>query len=362
MSGAPALKDIFDRARFAQVAAEMTAIHPGFDADTFLQLGTAGLDELGIMQRLRRMAESLHAAMGLDFSDAVAVLRRLAPRLGHNFVGIVPSEYVALYGRGQRHAALAALEHFTGFGTAEFAIRPFLADDLAETLAVMAGWADHADEHVRRLASEGSRPRLPWAARLDAVIADPSLTWPILDRLKTDPSPYVRRSVANHLNDLTKDHPDWVLARLAGWPLDEPDTAWIVRHALRSLIKRGDATALGLVGATGRPLVEATFSAMPSRLRLGDTLTLSAQLNSTADTAQNLVIDYAVLYVKKNGSPSRKVFKLKGCALGPGETIEVSRRQTVRDFSTRRHYPGRHAVELTVNGETVARTFFDLET
>ncbi len=361
MADAPALKEIFDRARFAAIAAEMAAIHPGFDAEAFVRRGTRDLDGLGIMQRLRRMAEALHATMDLDFPAAVAVLRRLAPRIGHNFVGIVPSEYVALYGRGQGRAALDALEHFTTFGTAEFAIRPFLADDLAGTLGAMRGWAGHENEHVRRLASEGSRPRLPWAARLDAVAADPELTWPILDRLRADPSLYVRRSVANHLNDLTKDHPGWVLDRVAVWPRDEPHTAWIVRHALRGLIKQGNPAALALVGATGRPRVDTAFTVAPARIRLGDTVTLAARLTSTAGAAQRLVIDYAVHYVKKNGGPSRKVFKLKGCTLAPGETIEISRRQTVRDFSTRAHYPGRHEVELMVNGETVARGFFDLE-
>jgi 3-methyladenine DNA glycosylase AlkC len=359
---APALKEIFDRARFREIGAAMAAIHPGFDAKRFVQAGTRDLDALGIMQRLRRMAETLHAAMGLDFAEAVAALKLLAPRIGHNFVGIVPSEYVALYGRGQGRTALDALAHFTGFGTAEFAIRPFLADDLAGTLGVMRGWAGHDDEHVRRLASEGSRPRLPWAARLDAVIADPGLTWPILDQLKTDPSLYVRRSVANHLNDLTKDHPGWVLDRVAAWPLDQPHTAWIVRHALRSLIKQGNPVALGLIGATGKPQVETRFAVTPARIRLGDTVTLEARLASTAAEAQRLVIDYAVHYVKKNGSPSRKVFKLKGCTLAPGEVLEISRRQTVRDFSTRVHYPGRHDVELLVNGETAARGFFDLKT
>jgi 3-methyladenine DNA glycosylase AlkC len=362
MTDAPALKEIFDRDRFVGIAAEMVAIHPRFDAKAFVRHGTRDLDGLGIMQRLRRMAEALHAAMDLDFSAAVAVLRRLAPRIGHNFVGIVPSEYVALYGRDQGRAALDALAHFTTFGTAEFAIRPFLGDDLAGTLAVMRRWAEHDNEHVRRLASEGSRPRLPWAPRLEAVAADPELTWPILDRLRADPSLYVRRSVANHLNDLTKDHPDWVLEHVAAWPLDEPHTAWIVRHALRSLIKQGNPLALSLVGATGKPQIDAAFSVAPARIRLGDTVTLSARLTSTAGAVQRLVIDYAVHYVKKSGGPSRKVFKLKGCTLAPGETIEISRRQTVRDFSTRLHYPGRHEVELMVNGEVAARGFFDLKT
>lgn len=360
---APALKEIFDRARFERIGAEMAAIHQGFDARRFVAIGTRDLDALGIMQRLRRMAESLHAVLDLDFPAAVAVLRDLAPRIGHNFVGIVPSEYVALYGQDQGQAALDALAYFTAFGTAEFAIRPFLQRDLAGTLAVMRGWAGHESDHVRRLASEGCRPRLPWAARLDAVAADPELTWPILDRLRQDPSLYVRKSVANHLNDLAKDHPAWVVDRLGGWPLDQGHTAWIARHALRSLIKQGDRGALGLLGAGETAQVDvAAFTVAPARIRLGDTVTLSARLTSTARAPQRLVIDYAILYVKKDGRPSRKVFKLKTCTLAPGEVLEIARRQTVRDFTTRVHYSGRHAVELLVNGDVVGRSAFDLTT
>jgi 3-methyladenine DNA glycosylase AlkC len=236
-----------------------------------------------------------------------------------------------------------------------------LRDDLHRALAIMTGWSRDADDTVRRLASEGSRPRLPWSFRLREIEADPSLAAPILDNLRADPSPYVRRSVANHLNDVTKTHPAWVLERVAQWGVDDPCTRWIVRHALRTLVKQGDAKALALLGAESAPAVTVgPFSVTPEKIVLGDTITLACELDSTAKTAQHLVVDYRIAYVKQSGATTAKVFKLKTLTLEPGQRIALSRNQSIRDFTTRTHYAGRHEVELIVNGGVVARAFFDL--
>ena len=207
---------------------------------------------------------------------------------------------------------------------------------------------------MRRLASEGSRPRLPWSFQLKNLIADPSPTAPILDALKADPSLYVRKSVANHLNDIGKDHPDLLIERVSGWDRDDRQTAWIVRHALRTLIKKGEPRALALIGTTGKADIRVdAFSVEPARIKLGDRITTKAKLVSTSMTPQRLVIDYAVHYPKKNGV-SRKVFKLKETELAPGGHCDLSISQTVKDFTTRKHNAGFHKMELMVNGEVVA--------
>jgi 3-methyladenine DNA glycosylase AlkC len=358
---APALKEIFDRRRLRQIAAQLSAVYPQFDAARFLRLASLDLDGLSIMQRLRRIAESLGAVLPQDFAKSVAILKKLAPRLNHGFVAIVLPEFVALFGQDHFKASMDALSAFTRFGSAEFAIRHFLRRDFPRTLAVMEQWAHDENEHVRRLASEGSRPRLPWSARLDALIADPSHTRVILETLKSDESETVRRSVANHLNDITKDHPAWALDLLSSWSMKDPRTAWIVRHALRSLIKKGDPRALALIGATGRPRVRVdAFAVKPRKVKLGGSTSLSCALASTARESQSLVVDYAVHYVKKSGKASRKVFKLKQLKLEPRETLAISRKIAVRNFTTRVHYAGRHEVELLVNGKSVARAWFDL--
>lgn len=359
---APALKEMFDAARFQMVAEALTALDPKFDAPRFLRLSLTGLDDLTLMQRLRRMTESLHATLPPDYGKALRRLKQLAPRIDKAFVTLVLPDYVGLYGHDDFDASMEALKFFTRFGSSEFAVREFLKRDLPRTLAVMEVWSRDEDEHVRRLACEGCRPRLPWSFQLGALIADPAPVVPILENLKTDPSLYVRKSVANHLNDITKKHPDWVMDRLADWPLETPHTAWIARQALRTLIKKGHPRALQLIGATGKPEVLVHgLSLQPATLQLGDRFTLNLSLTSQAARTQRLVVDYAVHYVKKSGEASPKVFKWKELTLDPGATVSLSRAQTIRDFTTRVHHAGHHAVEILINGERLAGTAFVLK-
>ena len=356
-----ALKEIFDRARMRGFADGTKAIWPGFDGERFFALSTTGLDGLGIMQRMRLVAEAFDATLPRDYAEALAILAELAPRIGHGFAAISLSEFVVLRGESDFHRSMEALKFFTRYGSAEFAIRPFLRRDPVRVLEVMRGWAEDDSEHVRRLASEGARPRLPWSFQLRDVVADPALTWPILDRLRSDPSLYVRKSVANHLNDIGKDHPGWLVQRLEAWPCDDARTSWIVRHALRTLIKKGDTRALAMVGASGEAQVRVDgLSVTPATLRLGERLTIAATLASTASGPQRLVVDYAIHYVKKSGATSRKVFKLKTVDLPPGASEGVSISQTVRDFTTRTHHPGFHKIELMANGTVVAEGGFSL--
>ncbi len=351
VDAAPALKEIFNRARLRHIAAEAQAVAPLFEADRFLALTQDGLDDLSLMQRLRRVAEALHAALPIEFAAALGVLRALAPRLDSAFVTMALGEYVARYGLDTPDASLAALRDLTRFGSSEFAVRPFLRHDLAGTLAVMEDWARDPDPHVRRLASEGSRPRLPWSFRLTALIADPGPTATIIDRLKADPSLSVRTSVANHLNDIAKDHGGRVIDLIAGWPRDDARTAWIARHALRTLIKQGDKRALALVGAGETAVVEVDFAVAPAVVRIGEAVTLTVRLQSTAATDQRLVVDYAIDYVKASGATSRKVFKLRTVTLPAQGALELVQRRSLRDFTTRTHHEGRHRVVLLINGD-----------
>lgn len=358
---APALKEIFAAETYRQIAREMTALYPRFDSARFLVLALAGLDELSLMQRLRRMTESLHATLPSNYRKALALLRQLAPRIERSFVTLALSDYVGQYGLDDFEFSMEALKFFTAFGSSEFAVREFLRRDLPRALAIMTEWARDEGEHVRRLASEGSRPRLPWSFRLEALVADPSPTTPILERLRDDPSLYVRKSVGNHLNDIAKDHPAWVMDRLESWPLDQPRTAWIAKRALRTLIKQGDRRALSIIGAGAKPQVHLHDVALhPRTIKLGSRTTLTFRLESRATKPQRLVVDYIVHYVKKSGATSAKVFKLKELTLPPGASITFSRALHIRDFTTRVHHPGRHEVAIAVNGERLARTHFEL--
>lgn len=357
----PALKEIFNAERFEQIAAELRAVYPAFDAQAFLAMANDGLDELSVMQRMARVGECLHAVLPLDYEQTLEVLYRLAPRLNSSFVSISLAQYVATYGLHDYERSMAALKHFTRFGSSEFAVRHFLRSDFERSLALMHEWSLDANEHVRRLASEGSRPRLPWSFRLEPVQADPRLAAAILDNLKADSSLYVRKSVANHLNDVTKDHPEWVLDLIEGWPLENPHTAWIAKHALRSLIKQGHPRALAIIGAGGKPLVQIhNLKVEPAVIALGERITLSFDLHSTSADEQRLVIDYTIDYVKASGASSAKVFKLKGLTLPAHARQAISRAQQVRDMTTRKHYAGVHAVHIVINGERLGSTEFEI--
>ena len=356
-----ALKEIFNERRFRDMALDVKAVYPSFDTRRFLKISLAGLDDLTLMQRLRRMTQALHATLPADYRQALEVLRALAQRIEKGFATLVLPDYVGQYGLDDFDVSMDALKTFTVLGSSEFAVREFLRKDLKRALAIMKVWSRDDSEDVRRLASEGSRPRLPWSFRLDAILADPSLAAPILENLRSDPSLYVRKSVANHLNDVTKSHPEWVLDRLATWPIENAHTAWIAKRALRSLIKAGNGRALAVIGAGGVPDVKLSkFAVTPRQVALGERVTLSFDLASRCPESQRLVIDYRMHYVKKSGVTAAKVFKLKELTLDGGQKVAIERTQNIRDFTTRVHYAGRHDVEILVNGVCLAKGYFDL--
>lgn len=357
----PALKEMFNAAQFRRIADLLADVHSGFEHKRFLEHATAGLDKLTLIQRVRRATDASYATLPTDFLQAVAVLKQIAPRIQSGFVGIFLPDFIGQHGHHHFDASMDALKFLTPFSSAEFAIREFLRRDFSRTLAVMARWSLDADEHVRRLASEGSRPRLPWSFRLDAVVHNPSLTQPILENLKTDPSLYVRKSVANHLNDISKDHPELMLDWLNRWDLENSSSAWIARHASRSLIKAGHPRSFRLFGFTAKPAVKiSAFAITPAKLKLGGALTFSFTLKSLARKPQKLAVDYIVHYRKKSGHLAPKVFKLKETVLATGASIAISKRQRMTNFTTRVHHAGRHEIEIMINGRVVAKKGFDL--
>lgn len=357
----PLLKDLLGPAAMARIAMAGEQASPRFDPRRFHAGLGADFPALSIMERARRIGDALHAALPLPYRDAVAIVRAMGPLVERGFQAIGLSEYVARHGLDDVELSMAALADLTRFGSSEFAVRPFLIRHPDTVLAVMRGFADSADEHVRRLASEGTRPRLPWATRIPVLSDDPGLAAAILERLKEDPSLYVRKSVANHLNDITYRHADWALDRMEGWAGDNKETAWIIRHALRSLIKAGHPRALALVGAAGTVAVEVTaFTAAPATVRLGDRLRIAVEIVSTAKDTQRLVVDYRIHYARPGGKASGKVFKLKTIDLTAGARERLEIGQVIRDFSTRRHYPGAHRVDLIINGTVRAQAVFDL--
>ncbi|MGX5819329.1 DNA alkylation repair protein [Chitinophaga lutea] len=350
------LKEMFAQAYYHLLADAISKVYPAFRTKAFLKAAMHGLEERSLNERLHHTAETLGAFLPQEFPAAADILTKAAPLLPKGYTALVSPAFVALYGQAHFDRSMEALKYFTTFGSSEFAIRVFLRNDLKRTLKVMEKWAGDKDHHVRRLASEGCRPRLPWSFKLQAVIDDPSLTTGILEKLKADPELYVRKSVANHLNDYSKDHPAYLLRLLKGWDASDPRTAWIIKHASRSLIKKGDADSLALFAFEADVKVKTDlFLIKPGKLRIGESSALTLQLTSEKRQPQKLVIDYAVHYIKSSGQPSKKVFKWKEATLPAGATLTLHKRHAFKDLSTRKHFAGKHLVEVMVNGKVAAK-------
>ena len=312
-------KHLLNAALVAQAAGHFARVAPDFDADAFAAQAGAGLDALELKARAMQIADALEATLPADFGAAAEVIEAaLAPapdperladlRTGANgLTGWIlwpVGEFIARRGQDRPDRALAALHALTQRFSAEFAIRPFIVRHPALCFDTLARWASDPSAPVRRLVSEGSRPRLPWGIRLQALVADPSPTLPLLRALQDDPSDHVRRSVANHLNDIAKDHParvaQWLAEHLPGAPA--PRRA-LLRHASRSLIKAGDPAVLQAWGLGAAFCGRATLQLSASTVTLGDELRLTVQLDSGAGIAQRLAIDYAVHHVKPAATP-----------------------------------------------------------
>ena len=258
--------------------------------------------------------------------------------------------------------AMALLAELTGRLTAEFAIRTLLRHNLDRALEIIVpAWTTSPDPAVRRLASEGTRPYLPWAVRVPSIIARPEVTVPILDGLYRDPDPVVRRSVANHLNDLSRENPHLVVDTAGRW-LAAPDanTPALVRHALRTLVKRGHPKALELLGF--HPATVSVDGPVVHRATVpfGGSISFQVTVANDGDQPARLAIDYAVHHRKAHGGQTAKVFKLTTRTLAPGEHLTLTKEHSLRPISTRRYYPGPHAIDIRVNGIASTRAEFEL--
>ncbi|MFI5952209.1 DNA alkylation repair protein [Cryptosporangium sp. NPDC051539] len=329
---------------------------------TAVHAAASGLGGLALRARADLLRDALLADVPGGYRELADVVRTATPHLAGWMVWPVTTAVAArAVDDGSDEAfddAMAILAGLTGLLTAEFAIRTLLRHDLGRALAIALRWAGSDDTDVRRLASEGTRPYLPWAVRVPGLSAQ---TIPILDALYRDPSDYVRRSVANHLNDLSRDHPELVVTTAARW-LEAPDarTAQVVRHGLRTLVKRGDPGALALLGY-GKASVHVDGPTLDADVVwIGDAIEFRATVRNTGDEAARLAIDYLVYHRKANGSQTAKTFKLTTATLQPGEAAEIRRAHSFRVITTRRYYPGPHAIALQVNGVATPMATFEL--
>ncbi len=378
-------KNLVSPATVQHMAHHLGRTTPGFDAVRFQALALHQQEELELKARILRISEALAETLPRDFSTACdAVEAALAPPLPLDDHGEPITAGSALHPEGLAGwsiwalgewvaragvpldadlwpRALACLHALTQRSTAEFAIRPFLQAHPQRVWPTLMAWASDPSAHVRRLASEGSRPRLPWGLRLQALVTDPSPSLPLLQALQDDTSRYVRRSVANHLNDIARDHPHVVSGWLECHLPDAPEPRrQLLRHASRGLIKAGHAPTLAVWGL-GVPLHgQARFSLDAEQAAIGSGIGLRVELVSTTERPQALEIDYAVHHARPQGGHSVKVFKGWRCRLEPGAGLSLHKRHSLRPVTTRTLWPGPHRIELRINGQTLAEAGFEL--
>lgn len=354
------LKDMFfTQSSMDTFANTIQQFYPEFDKKRFLQLVFDDtFADKEILNKMRHTTQCLKKTLPESYKKALDILKKAAPH-AKGFEAMSLPDYVATYGMQEWDLSLLALYHFTKYSTSELAIRPFLAEDPEKVMALMTVWAEDKDPKVRRFASEGCRPRLPWAMALPQFKKDPSLILPILEKLKNDESEDVRRSVANNLNDISKDNPDVALAICKRWYGESKNTDKIVKHACRTMLKAGDKRALLIFGYSDpSTLILKNFKLESTKIKIGDYVRFSFDLQLKEKSKVRL--EYAIFYVKSKGQLSKKVFKITENVYTPG-THTMTRKHSLADMSTREHFLGTHHIAIIVNGVEMAKVSFDLE-
>jgi len=356
------LKNIFSRKLIEPFALEIQQVWGAFPTQKFLnQVFDNNWESLELKQRVRHISHALRANLPPEYPVALDFVTKTTQRYLHRHGEKLTFEYTFLPDFVEAHGvdypdhSIPALEILTQWSSAEFAVRPFFLRYPERMCAQMLVWSKHPSALVRRLSSEGIRPRLPWGMGVPMLKRDPSPILPILENLKNDPAETVRRSVANNLNDIAKDHPELVLYIAGRWLGQSAETDWIVRHACRGLLKKGNAAALTHFGfQKGLDGIEISNFKVTDKVAIGGRLDFSFSVKNTAPAPAQIRLEYGIDYQTLSGKISSKIFKIKELTLKSGQVENITRHQRFQDFTTRKHYAGSHTLRILVNG--AART------
>ncbi len=364
------LKNLFGVDIPETIAGMIAKVFPRFPAEDFIRDCLDGYVSLELFPRGRKIARAMKRHLPADYSKAASILiESLGPKLDKmEGSGMAPFVYlphvffVAEFGLDHFEDSMRAQYELTQRFSAEFSIRPYLEQYPQATLARLEKWTDDSSVHVRRLVSEGTRPRLPWAPRLRAFQLDPRPVLTLLEKLKDDPELYVRRSVANNLNDIGKDHPAVLVDVSRRWLKHaSKERRWLIGHALRSAVKRGEAGALEVLGfgkTTG--VIVRKIRIAPKRAPIGKSVTISFEVANTSARRQSVLADFRIHFRKANGSTSPKVFKMKTLELDANQSELLGKTISLAEMTTRKHYPGKHVVDIQLNGRVTPLGAFEL--
>lgn len=354
-----AFKHWFNEELVLRLSNSLKKAYPAFNAKKFNEVAKK-LPGFEMKPRVHLIRDAMWAELPQDYLKALPILLKSAELGNLKGFDLWPyTEFIQQHGLDHVEESLNALYILTSKFTAEFAVRPFLIKYPKKTFATLKKWTTDKNEHIRRWASEGTRPRLPWGMKLRASIVDPTPGLEILEKIKFDDSLYVRKSIANHLNDIAKDHPDLVIETLKTWQKkatakDKAKLDWITKQALRTLIKQGYPKALDVMGYGGKAEVKlGELKLNKKKFTEKDTLTFELEMISKSTKAQTLAVDYIIHYQKANNKLSPKVFKLKVLELKPKEALTLKKNHSLKPVTTRKHYAGLHKLEIQVNGKVL---------
>lgn len=362
------LKHIYNDRFFHKFLGSMVKVVPNFDMSRFMEtIYDYEWEQRELKQRMRHISLTLNEYLPGNYSDKLEIILKSIPQLIHdgfkadNLEFMFYPDYVEVFGLEEPEISIPAFEEITQYVSCEFAVRPFLIQYPDKMILQMKKWAAHSHASVRRLASEGCRPRLPWAMALPFLKQDPEPILPILEALKSDPSEYVRRSVANNLNDISKDHPLTVISIAKTWQGKSKETDKLIKHACRTLLKQGDSEVMQLFGFGSTAHISiADFTVHTPQVQIGDYLEFSFKLKNN-DTCNALIrLEYGVYYQKANGSLSRKVYKISEKEYAPQSETSITRKQSFKLITTRKFHKGLHQVSLIMNGKESEKLDFEL--
>ncbi len=361
------LKDIYSPAFYDRFTDVLTHVLPDFDKKRFLSLiFIDGYESKALKERMRHNSIVLHEFMPADFPAAVEMMKKIITRLRAEHFGedslamMFLPDYIEVYGLEDYETSVMALEFITQFVSCEFAVRPFLLKYTDRMMPQMQLWSLHENYKVRRFASEGSRPRLPWGLAIPALKKDPTQVLAVLENLKNDASEWVRKSVANNLNDISKDHPEIMMAIARKWHGTSKETDAIIKHASRTLLKSGHAEILQHYGLESKSLAMTGFRILTPEVKIGDSLEFTFTVTNDHAEKQTVRLEYGIYYNKANGQLSKKVFKISERLYLPGEKAVIKRKQPFKPITTRTFYPGKHQLSVIINGEEKELQSFDI--
>ncbi|EQG69856.1 DNA alkylation repair enzyme family protein [Clostridioides difficile DA00142] len=353
------LKNMYNRESLYEVAVAIQSVYNSFKVDEFIK---STMDEtwnnVELKARCRKISMSLGMYLPEDYKEALSILEKSVT--GFYFAFFFP-DFVEVYGQDDINwdLSISALERNTEYWSSEFAVRAFIIKDEERMMAQMRKWSKHKSEHVRRLASEGCRPQLPWGQAISKFKKDPTPVLPILEQLKTDTSTYVQKSVANNLNDISKTHPDLVISIAKDWYGKNKSTNWIVKHGCRTLLKKGNRDVLAIFGYDDTTSINLQdFTLETTSISIGEDLTFSFKI--LAKKATKTRLEYGIDYVKSNGKKSRKIFKISEVSLKENEKKSYMKKHSFADVSVRKHYPGIHSIAIIINGIEKDKLDFEL--